>query len=926
MDDFQEPLSLGTFEASKAYEPYLNTPRSLEACHMNGINPIELVEIPIGEFQRDNPNDPDMAQRRFERVDGARRRILAKVKSDWHQLCASGWRPLEDRTKKSKETIIPVSSAAHCQLLEHQAEQFRKIEKDNWDALTRKLKMDIKLADVEQRNKNIVQKHKEIEANNANLEKERQLAREMLYKEQLDRLRRKEEDEREEIRRLQALDLKLALEKKDNEELNKVKERERMERKEFDRVQRAQYTKHLVSSIIAGMESEQETKKKLFDIREQSTVNRLNTFQKEREEDIARKKREREERIAKAREEAKKIEDEDREILMEQIRKNEAHRREIAANKEKERVAMAVSNENFVKEKLNKIKDLTEEAVNQKAAKTLQELTLKEELARQELAKVRDAQEKRRRIKAIRQESFKIAYIRAQKQNEYRLMKQHTDLKYKEERSAAIKKGFFALDHMRNSMKDIMEKTNNELREEIQRLKHIDDFAPDSVVESAIQVGKNVLFPLLQKTFGIVDAKSTSNITLQKGADLFPSAFSLPTDDFVPPGTAPAGGTSDGAIHRTGTAATTSQSKTKGRKGFDPLQIQSITQERLASTLKETKQVVLRGEGSPYKRTSTPVPDFSNNFDDDEQSLDAKKVVAKNDSDAAILKLDDLDPYSPIEHKVASTIISSSSALLNMKPKRPNSGIKNRSSADDVQIPMYKFDPLRDGEQAEPMDGGLSSPSDNNDMSKSAGFGPNGKKKLAVIYRPPSRPRIRTDVNPKASYLNPPPGKFRREFSLDHPLAKGGTGKYSKELKNGITPAGLDIPNATEKMAHNSVSETIATANKIEKLTYSAQTRVVDPRSRLEQMKKEQDEELKKIIKEEREAEQVREDVLRSISDAREKRNLDLIFSEERRRASERIIEASRHHEAVIKEAVLQMMELGSRNDNKLPVGQIFHQ
>lgn len=898
MEDLQEPLSLGTFEAGKAYEPYLNTPRSLEACRMSGINPIELVEIPVGEFQRDHPNDPDMAQRRFERVDGARRRILAKVKSDWRQLCASGWIPLEDRTKKTKETIIPVSSAAHCQLLEYQAEQFRKIEKDNWDALTRKLKIDIKLADVEQRNKNIVQKHQEIETNNANLEKERQLARETLYKEQLDRLRKKEEDEKEDIRRLQALDLKMALEKKEQEERNKVKERERMERKEFDRVQRAQYTKHLVSSIVAGMESEQETKKKLFDIREQSTTNRLNSFQKEREDEIARRKRDREERIAKAREEAKKIEDEDREILMEQIRKNEAHRREIALNKDKERLAMAVSNENLVKEKLTKIKEITEEAVNQKAAKTLQELSLKEELARQELAKVRDAQEKRRRIKAIRQESFKIASIRAQKQDEYRLMKQHTDLKYKEERSAAIKKGFFALDHMRNSMKDIMEKTNNELREEIQRLKHIDDFAPDSVVESAIQVGKSVLFPLLQKTFGIVeDAKSTSNITLQKGADLFPSAFTLTlTDDLAPPGTAPTGGTSGGAIHRSGTAATPCQSKSKGRKGFDPLQIQSITQERLASTLKETKQVVLRGgEGSPYKRasTSTPVPDFSNNFfdDDDEQSLDGDQV-AKNRSDdanaaAAILKLDDVDPYSPLGHKAATSRNKNNSSLTpsNPKPKRPISGIKNRastsSSADDVQIPMYKFDPLRDdrGELTEAMDrgGGLASPGDPNELSNSGGFGPNGKKKLAVIFRPPSRPRIRTDVNPKASYLNPPLGKFRREFSLDHPLAKGGTGKYSKELKNGVTPAGLDIPNATEKMAHTSVSNTIATANKIEKLTYSAQTRVVDPRSRLEQLKKEQDEELKKIIKEEREAEQVRDDVLRSINDAREKRNLDSV-------------------------------------------------
>jgi hypothetical protein len=48
-----------------------------------------LVEIPIGEFQKDFPNDPDAVQRRFERIDGARRRILAATKKDWKQLCES---------------------------------------------------------------------------------------------------------------------------------------------------------------------------------------------------------------------------------------------------------------------------------------------------------------------------------------------------------------------------------------------------------------------------------------------------------------------------------------------------------------------------------------------------------------------------------------------------------------------------------------------------------------------------------------------------------------------------------------------------------------------------------------------------------------------------------------------------------------------
>ena len=34
------------------------------------------------------------------------------------------------------------------------------------------------------------------------------------------------------------------------------------------------------------------------------------------------------------------------------------------------------------------------------------------------------------------------------------------------------------------------------------------------------------------------------------------------------------------------------------------------------------------------------------------------------------------------------------------------------------------------------------------------------------------RKKIRTDVNEKAKFIEPPTGKFRREFSRDHPLGK----------------------------------------------------------------------------------------------------------------------------------------------------------
>jgi len=156
------------------------------------------------------------------------------------------------------------------------------------------------------------------------------------------------------------------------------------------------------------------------------------------------------------------------------------------------------------------------------ANRTQVAMQYKEELARQELKRVKEAQDKRKCIKAIRfivnveksvtlpfsnfflllccvimcrQEAFVMAAHRARKAQEYKMMRLAAELKNKDDRCAAIKKGFFALDHMRNSMKDIMEKTNTELKHEMHLLRHKDHFDPDEVMRKALQVGNTVLFP-----------------------------------------------------------------------------------------------------------------------------------------------------------------------------------------------------------------------------------------------------------------------------------------------------------------------------------------------------------------------------------------------------------------------------------------------
>ena len=118
-------------------------------------------------------------------------------------------------------------------------------------------------------------------------------------------------------------------------------------------------------------------------------------------------------------------------------------------------------------------------------------------------------------------------------------------------------------------------------------------------------------------------------------------------------------------------------------------------------------------------------------------------------------------------------------------------------------------------------------------------------------FKPEKKPPVRTDVNDKAVFLEVPQGKFRREFSTDHPLAAGGTGQYNKEMKAGVTPVNMDMNEKLKKteaeqqkgnVNKRSNNEQLATASQVQRLTYEAQSKVVDPNNVLDKLRAEQNE------------------------------------------------------------------------------------
>jgi hypothetical protein len=272
-------LSLATFQPDKCYPPYLNTPRSLEACRMNGVNPLELVEIPFSEFQRDFPNDIDAARRRFERIDGARRRLLETVKIDWKKLCDSGWKPpAKARPRSAKEAILQVPPEAHCELLEIQAAKFRKIERDNWMELQRTLKMEIVKADQDVQNKKILQKHDGIQEKNEQYQNERRMFLQELYREQLLQRKMEEEEEMQEIKEEQKFFQQTIIQMSEKEKEQRKRDKMLRERREYERVQRDKYTQEVKDSIMKSIEDRVENRRHMSQLRQKNNEDRVKEF------------------------------------------------------------------------------------------------------------------------------------------------------------------------------------------------------------------------------------------------------------------------------------------------------------------------------------------------------------------------------------------------------------------------------------------------------------------------------------------------------------------------------------------------------------------------------------------------------------------------------------------------------------------------
>jgi hypothetical protein len=161
-----------------------------------------------------------------------------------------------------------------------------------------------------------------------------------------------------------------------------------------------------------------------------------------------------------------------------------------------------------------------------------------------------------------------------------------------------------------------------------------------------------------------------------------------------------------------------------------------------------------------------------------------------------------------------------------------------------------------------------------------------------------------------------PDGTFRREYSADHPLA-GGAGKYKSEKSQKLRPLG-PIPsnrstkNVSKKGGAIHDDDIRQHLKKLNQSEYAREQAIDKMNARLAELKKRQSAEFLGILEEERLAELERSSALgnKTISE-NERRRLEMVFAEERKFASDRIIEVTKAHQKNIKQfMVSQIMSM----------------
>ena len=900
-----EPLSLGTFEPAHALEPYLNTPRSLEACKRHGVNPVELVEIPFDEFRKAFPTDPDAAQRRYERIDGARRRILKNVIHEWDQICESGWKPDEAASKEVvNEAIIKVPAHAHSSMLERQAQQFREIEKQQWEQMNRMVGIELSKAKRKIAMDEIIAKQNAIGEANDNAKKLMQQKRAELFEANVQRQKQLEKERALEVKKIQEMEMAEARAMKVQKEQKELAEKRNRERREAERRSREEYTRELKEGIIEKFNQSLDAKVADNARKDRERKQRIQEQKEVAAYEKAKKRKLTEDRMAEAKKHLEYVNTTKGDERREQLEQAEAENKKKREKELADAKARGHENNMAVQQKLANIRKSKEDAAAEKVERTQAQIALKEALFKKEQDKLKAEQERRKNIKMIRQEAFELAAQRRKKADEYKQQQLLETIRIKQEKMQAQDEGNATLKHMRHIMAEIMEKTKLELKDGIHDLDHKGTLSPDKVVDKVFEVSSGVMFPHLAQKFVMQQVEDAGDAALEAELAMDGSEERASTAPSQKKSSSLGLGNDDIAAtkKKPGTASTA-----RRRERSTHLPLKTLIPKAVAKNVIETKTLVVDGirtsDPSASLKETRPVRNAA-------QSSIMKQQMDKSISETT-QRIDrikemsqvtdgDYDDFSRSSASRGGGAMSHSSALEpgEIRLTRPIAG------------GLGKFDAAT-GDVAALFDDASAGGSSRGRGVATFERSPTNTQQMSMPQLGPSLEAVYDEVRaggvikgPDGRDLRTKPNEFRREYSKDHPLA-GGSGKYKKERSTGKRPVGAGAALDAVR-AHK--------ANPVERLAMSVNVsdmrspnQATDVRTRVEQLRKEQNQVLLRVLDEERKFEEDRARAGKLAKDPSERGRLELVFAEERRRASERIVNLTKEHEERLRQAVVSL-------------------
>jgi hypothetical protein len=189
-------ISIENFDASKANGPYINSPRSVEACHSLGFSPEELHKRPLSYFKQKNGSEK-LAERRMMRYEDRRKEAVEQIKEARNGMLKRQRRMQEKNNADStlvRSAHSPPRKNASSQLEQERA-QLERIRRRQQQELEQMLAQEMKQARIAAENKAkmeaeyLLKKKKERERKRrleeaANKKREKELAKQKALEEE----------------------------------------------------------------------------------------------------------------------------------------------------------------------------------------------------------------------------------------------------------------------------------------------------------------------------------------------------------------------------------------------------------------------------------------------------------------------------------------------------------------------------------------------------------------------------------------------------------------------------------------------------------------------------------------------------------------------------------------------------------------------